>query len=37
MTALRLGWVSWRWGPPYAILCHSAANGAHMELPSRIC
>jgi membrane protease YdiL (CAAX protease family) len=27
-----LGWVFWRWGLPYAILCHSATNGTHMAL-----
>ena len=24
-----LGWVFWRWGLPYAMLCHFAANGLH--------
>jgi membrane protease YdiL (CAAX protease family) len=28
--ALVLGWSFWRWGLPYAILLHSAANAAHM-------
>ena len=25
-----LGWIFWRWGVPYAILCHVAANAAHL-------
>ena len=24
-----LGWIFWRWGLPYAIVCHFAANGLH--------
>jgi membrane protease YdiL (CAAX protease family) len=28
--AVLLGWSFWRWGLPYAILLHSAANAAHM-------
>lgn len=31
-----LGWVFWRWGLPYAILCHSAANATHMALGSLV-
>jgi len=27
--AVVLGWSYWRWGLPYAILLHSAANAAH--------
>lgn len=27
--ALPLGWIFWRWGLPYAMLCHGAANAAH--------
>jgi hypothetical protein len=27
-----LGWVFWRWGLPYAILCHVAANAAHLAI-----
>ena len=26
---LVLGWVFWRWGLPYAMVCHFAANGLH--------
>ncbi|WP_412068771.1 type II CAAX prenyl endopeptidase Rce1 family protein [Rubrivirga sp. IMCC43871] len=29
VAGLVLGWVFWRWGLPYAILCHFAANGLH--------
>lgn len=25
-----LGWIFWRWGLPYAILCHAAANAIHL-------
>jgi membrane protease YdiL (CAAX protease family) len=24
-----LGWVFWRWGLPYAILCHALVNATH--------
>ncbi len=29
VAGLVLGWVFWRWGLPYAIVCHFAANGLH--------
>ncbi len=32
VLALPLGWIFWRWGLPYAILCHSAINAAHFAL-----
>ena len=25
-----LGWVFWRWGLPYSIVCHCTANGIHL-------
>ncbi len=28
-AGLVLGWVFWRWGLPYAMVCHFAANGLH--------
>jgi len=31
-AGLLLGWVFWRWGLPYSIVCHSAANGIHLLL-----
>ncbi len=34
LLGMPLGWVFWRWGLPYAILCHSAANATHMVLAS---
>ena len=34
LLGVPLGWVFWRWGLPYAILCHSAANATHMVLES---
>lgn len=32
LLGVPLGWIFWRWGLPYAILCHSAANATHMAL-----
>jgi len=29
VAGLVLGWIFWRWGLPYAMLCHFAANGLH--------
>ena len=29
VAGLVLGWVFWRWGLPYAMVCHFAANGLH--------
>ena len=34
LLGVPLGWVFWRWGLPYAILCHGAANATHMVLGS---
>lgn len=34
LLGIPLGWIFWRWGLPYAILCHSAANATHMVLGS---
>lgn len=31
-AGLLLGWVFWRWGLPYSILCHCAANAIHLLL-----
>ena len=28
------GWIFWRWGLPYAIICHSVANATHLALQS---
>ena len=25
-----LGWIFWRWGLPYSILCHALVNGTHV-------
>jgi membrane protease YdiL (CAAX protease family) len=30
LAGIVLGLVFWRWGLPYAILCHGAANAAHL-------
>ena len=35
LAGLPLGWVFWRWGLPYAILCHVAANAAHLAAQHR--
>lgn len=29
LAGLVLGWIFWRWGLPYAMVCHFAANGMH--------
>jgi membrane protease YdiL (CAAX protease family) len=29
LAGLVLGWIFWRWGLPYAMVCHFAANGLH--------
>ncbi len=34
LAAVPLGWIFWRWGLPYAILCHAAANATHLALQS---
>jgi len=31
-AGLLLGWVFWRWGLPYSIMCHSMVNTAHIML-----
>lgn len=36
LAGLPLGWIFWRWGLPYAILCHVAANGAHLALQGHL-
>lgn len=32
LASLPLGWIFWRWGLPYAILCHSMVNATHLLL-----
>lgn len=32
LASLVLGWVYWRWGLPYAIVCHSLTNATHRLL-----
>ena len=36
LAGVPLGWVFWRWGLPYSILCHMAANAAHLALQWRV-
>ena len=30
LSGLPMGWLFWRWGLPYAILCHAVANATHL-------
>ena len=30
VAGLVLGWVFWRWGLPYSIVCHGTTNGVHL-------
>jgi membrane protease YdiL (CAAX protease family) len=30
VAGLVLGWVFWRWGLPYSIVCHGTTNGIHL-------
>ena len=32
LAGLLPGWIFWRWGLPYAIFCHVAANATHLLL-----
>ena len=32
LAGLPMGWLFWRWGLPYAILCHAVVNGTHLAL-----
>lgn len=36
VAGVLMGWVFWRWGLPYSILCHAAANAAHLALQDRL-
>jgi Type II CAAX prenyl endopeptidase Rce1-like len=36
LSGLALGWFFWRWGLPYAILCHIVANGTHLVLQDAV-
>lgn len=36
LAGVMLGWIYWRWGLPYSILCHAAANAAHLALQERL-
>lgn len=36
LAGLPLGWIYWRWGLPYSIVCHAAANAAHLALHWRV-
>ena len=36
LAGLPLGWVFWRWGLPYSILCHAVVNAVHLALQSRV-
>ena len=32
LAGLPLGWIFWRWGLPYVIVCHAVANATHLAL-----
>jgi len=32
LAGLPMGWLFWRWGLPYAIVCHAAVNATHLVL-----
>jgi hypothetical protein len=36
LLGVPLGWVFWRCGLPYAIICHGGANATHMALQWRV-
>lgn len=36
LAGVAVGWVFWRWGLPYAILCHVAANAAHLVVQKAV-
>ena len=36
LAGVPLGWVFWRWGLPYSILCHAAGNAVHLVLQGRL-
>jgi hypothetical protein len=36
LAGVPFGWVFWRWGLPYAILCHAAGNAAHLVLQGQV-
>jgi membrane protease YdiL (CAAX protease family) len=36
MAGVALGWSFWRWGLPYSMLCHAAANAAHVVLEGHV-
>ena len=33
LAGLPLGWVFWRVGLPYAIVCHAVGNATHLVVP----
>jgi hypothetical protein len=36
LAGLPLGWIFWRFGLPYAMLCHAAVNAVHLLLQERL-
>jgi membrane protease YdiL (CAAX protease family) len=36
MAGVPLGWIFWRWGLPYAMICHAAVNATHLALQARV-
>ena len=36
LAGVPLGWIFWRWGLPYAMLCHMTVNAVHLALESSL-
>ena len=36
LAGVPLGWIFWRWGLPYAMLCHMAVNAVHLALENSV-
>ena len=36
LAGIPLGWIFWRWGLPYSIVCHIVANAAHLTAQDHV-
>lgn len=36
LAGIPLGWIFWRWGLPYSIACHIAANAVHLAIQDHV-
>lgn len=36
LAGIPLGWIFWRWGLPYSITCHIAANAVHLAIQDHV-